>query len=342
MHRTLEELAELIGGDPEGDLGLKIYGAADLTEAEEGDVVFAESDKLFDTACASTASAIIARRGMKCPAKAVIAVDDPRYAFAKALEVFSPARHRELGVHPSACIGEGAKIGENPSIGYNVHIGRGAKIGRNVWIYPSVYLGDNVVIGDDCVLHPFVSIYYGVTLGNRVIVHSGSVIGADGFGYTPVGGAHYKIPQIGVVKIGDNVEIGANCTIDRARTGRTVIGQGTKVDNLVHIAHNVTVGENCVVIAQVGVSGSVAIGDRAILAGQAGVKDHVTIGPDTIVCGKAGVIGDIEPGSFVSGYPARPHKEQMRVQAAQMRLPQLLRTVKELEKRLKDLEEGAK
>jgi len=175
-----------------------------------------------------------------------------------------------------------------------------------------------------------------------VVVHSGTVIGSDGFGYTKVGREHYKIPQIGGVVIGDDVEIGANVTIDKARTGKTEIGRGTKIDNLVHIAHNVTIGEDCILIAQVGISGSVRIGDRVILAGQAGVKDHLSVGDDTIVCARAGIIGNIQSGEFVSGYPARDHREQMRVQAAQQKLPALLRTIKEMEKRIKDLEDRAK
>lgn len=339
MQISLQKLAEFIGGEIVGDSETVIMGAADITDAHEGDVVFAESPKLLEVAAKCGASAIITRVELPQIDISRINVVNPRYAFAKALEAFSPMRYKENGIHPSCFIGEGTVIGKNPSIGYNAFISRNVVIGDNVWIHPLAYISENVRIGDNSVIHPFVTIYDSVTIGCDVTIHSGTVIGADGFGYTRVGSEHYKIPQIGEVIIGDRVEIGANVTIDRARTGRTSIGCGTKIDNLVHIAHNVTIGENCIVIAQVGISGSVTIGDRVLLTGQAGVVDHVTIGDDAIVCGRAGVIGDIEPGSFVSGYPARPHREQMRMHAAQKKLPNLLRTVKELEKRIKELED---
>lgn len=339
MQISLEKLAELIGGEIVGDPNTIITGAADISDAHESDIVFAESTKLLEAAIESGASAIITRSDLPPINVSRINVANPRFAFAKALEAFSPVRYKEQGIHPSCFIGEGTVIGENPSIGYNAFISRNVVIGNNVWIHPLAYICENVRIGDNSIIHPFVTIYDSVTIGCGVTIHSGTVIGADGFGYTRVGSEHYKIPQIGEVTIGDHVEIGANVTIDRARTGKTSIGRGTKIDNLVHIAHNVTIGENCIVIAQVGISGSVNIGDRVLLTGQAGVVDHVTIGNDAIVCGRAGVIGDIEPGSFVSGYPARPHREQMRMHAAQKKLPSLIRTVKELEKRIKELED---
>jgi UDP-3-O-[3-hydroxymyristoyl] glucosamine N-acyltransferase len=339
MQITLNKLAELINGSIIGDPNTLITGAADVSDAREGDIVFVESQKLLESAIESGASAIITNTQMPHVDVPRIIVDNPRYAFAKTLEAFAPVRYKEHGIHPTSFIGEGTVIGENPSIGYNAFISRNVVIGNNVWIHPLAHISENVKIGDNSVIHPFVTIYDSVTIGSNVTIHSGTVIGADGFGYTRIGAEHYKIPQIGEVIICDNVEIGANVTIDRARTGKTTIGRGTKIDNLVHIAHNVTIGENCIIIAQVGVSGSVTIGDRVLLTGQAGVVDHVKIGDDAIICGRAGVIGDIEPGSFVSGYPARPHREQMRMHAAQKKLPNLLRTVKELEKRIKELED---
>jgi UDP-3-O-[3-hydroxymyristoyl] glucosamine N-acyltransferase len=336
MLRSLKELSDWIGGVTKGDPDVMISGAADIADAREGDIVFAETPRLLEEAEQSTAAAIISNTDGS--AKPMIMVKNPRYAFAQVLEIFSPARNRPSGIHPTATIGAGSSIGDDPSIGFNACVGAGTTIGRGSWIYPFVYIGDNVQIGDNCIIHPFVSIYDDVQLGNGVIVHSGTVIGADGFGYTRVGDEHYKIPQIGCVVIGDNVEIGANVTIDRARTGKTTIGSGTKIDNLVQIAHNVTVGENCIVVAQVGISGSVDIGDRVLLAGQAGLKDHITVGDDAIICGRSGVVGDVEAGEFLSGYPARPHREQMRVYAAQQKLPGLLRVIKDLEKRIQKLE----
>ncbi|MDI6827239.1 MAG: UDP-3-O-(3-hydroxymyristoyl)glucosamine N-acyltransferase [Armatimonadota bacterium] len=340
--KTLGEIAELVGGEACGDLNTIITGAADISDAREGDIVFAESQKLMTEAEQSAASAIITSFEISGDSKPVIRVQNPRYAFARVLEAFSPAVEREVGIHPSAYIGQNVAIGERVSVGFNAYIGRDVVLGDDVTICPFAYIGNFVHIGDGCTIHPFVSIYDGVTIGKRVTIHSGSVIGADGFGYTRVGDRHYKIPQIGTVVIHDDVEIGANVTIDRARTGKTEIGSGTKIDNLVQIAHNCTIGENCIIVAQVGLSGSITVGNRVILAGQAGLKDHITIGDDAVICARSGVIGDISPGAFVSGYPARSHKEQMRIAAATQKLPELAKLIRELEKRVKALEEGSK
>ena len=344
LSKSLGELAEIVGGEVIGDPNVRVLGAADIGDAAEGDIIFAENDRFFDAAARTDACAIVVRRGIVVAdiQKPLLAVDDPRYAFARILESFAPIRRREAGIDPSARIGAETVVGENPSIGFNAYIGDNCIIGKNVWIYPFAYIGDGVHIGDDCVIHPFASIYDDVILGDRVAVHSGAVVGADGFGYTNVGNVHYKIPQIGGVNIGDDVEIGANTTIDRARTGETSIGRGTKVDNLVMIAHNDRIGEDCIIISQVGISGSVEVGDRAIITGQAGIKDHISIGSDAVVAGRAGVFGDIAPGAFVSGYPARDHREHMKVLAAQQKLPDLLRKIKEMEKRIKELEERTK
>ena len=339
MTKSVKELAALVGGEVAGDGAVEITGAADIQDAVDGDVVFAETPRLFEQARESRASAIITNEGARDTGKPVIAVDNPRYAFAQVLEVFSPPQTRQAGIHPTSVPGANVTIGENPSIGRNVHIGENVTIGRNAWIHPFVFIDNDVRLGDDIVICPFVSVHRGVSIGNNVMIHSGTIIGSDGFGYTPVGGKHHKIPQIGAVVVGDDVEIGANVTIDKARTGKTEIGRGTKIDNLVHIAHNVTIGEDCLVIAQVGISGSVHIGDRVILAGQAGLKDNISIGDDAIICARAGVMGDIEPSAFVSGYPARPHKDQMRMHAAQNRLPEMLKQLKALKKQVEDLED---
>ena len=339
MTKSVKELAALVGGEVAGDEAVEISGAADIQDAHDGDIVFAETPKLFEKARESQAAAIIARRGALDSGKPIIAVDNPRYAFACVLEVFAPLPTRPAGIHPIAIVSPTASIGENPSIGDNVHIGENVTIGKNAWIHPFVFIDDDVSLGDDVVLYPFVAIHRDVVIGHRVRIHSGTVIGSDGFGYTRVGGRHYKIPQIGAVVIGDDVEIGANVTIDRARTGKTEIGRGTKIDNLVHIAHNVTIGEDCLVIAQVGISGSVHIGNRVILAGQAGIKDNITIGHNAIICARAGVIGDVKPNAFVSGYPARPHKDQMKMQAAQNRLPDILKLLKALKQKVQELED---
>lgn len=338
MTKSVKELAVLVGGEIVGDGAVEITGAADIQDARDGDIVFAETAKLFEQARESRSAAIITNTGARNSGKPVIAVDNPRYAFAQVLEVFSPSENRPAGIHPASLPGPNASVGENPSIGRNVHIGDNVTIGKDAWIHPFVFIDDDVHVGNNAIIYPFVSIHRNASIGDNVRIHSGTVIGSDGFGYTQVRGRHYKIPQIGSVVIGDDVEIGANVTIDRARTGKTEIGRGTKIDNLVHIAHNVRIGEDCLVIAQVGISGSVHIGNRVILAGQAGIKDNITIGDHAIICARAGVIGDIKPDAFVSGYPARPHRDQMRLQAVQNRLPDMLKQLKVLKKRVHELE----
>jgi UDP-3-O-[3-hydroxymyristoyl] glucosamine N-acyltransferase len=342
MSQFLRELAERIGGTIVGNPNTEIIGAADISDATEGDIVFAESEKLLREAFESKASAIIGSSGASDSGKPMILVDNPRLAFAQILEVFSKVKKPDTGIHPNSSIGSGARIGSNPTIGFNVCIGIDASIGDNVWIHPFVYIGDGVTIGDNCVLHPFVCIYDGVTIGNNSTVHAGTILGADGFGYTRVGEKHYKIPQIGTVAIGNDVEIGACVAIDRARTGVTRIGNGTKIDNLVQIGHNCSIGENCIIISQTGISGSVDIGNRVLITGQGGIKDHVTIGDDSVLAGRIGIMHDVPSGSFLSGYPARPHKETMKHFSAENRLPDLIRQVKEMEKRIKELEESPK
>ena len=341
IRKSLGELAALVGGEVVGDPAIEVSGAADIADACEGDIVFAESPKHLTHALKSAAVAVIARPEALNSHKPLIRTANPRLAFAKVLGALAPSSERPLGIHPTASVGSNLQSGDGLSVGSNAFIGDDVSLGSDVWIHPLVYIGNNVRIGSGCVLHPSVSILDNVTIGDNVIIHAGAVVGSDGFGYTLAGTEHFKIPQVGTVVIGDDVEIGANVTIDRARTGKTVIGRGTKIDNLVHIAHNVTIGENCIIVAQVGISGTVKVGDNVVFGGQSGVKDHVTIGDNSMVCARAGIIGDVPRDSHVSGMPAVPHNEQMRAQAALLRLPELLKTIRSLEKRIKALEEDA-
>jgi UDP-3-O-[3-hydroxymyristoyl] glucosamine N-acyltransferase len=270
--------------------------------------------------------------------KPIIRVKNPKFAFAQALRVFAPEPKVFQGIHPTANIGVKTQLGKNVSVHANSVIGEGCSIGDNVVIFPFVFIGDGVHIGNDSVVYPQVTIHDRTEIGENVIIHSGTVIGTDGFGYMFIEDRHYKIPQIGRVIIGDDVEIGANVTIDRARTGTTRIGRGTKIDNLVHIGHNCNIGEHCVIVAQVGVSGSVDIGKGVILAGQVGVKDHVTIGDGAIVAANSGVIGNIAPGAFVSGHYARPHQQEMRAYATYQHLPDMAKQMRALESKIKSLE----
>jgi UDP-3-O-[3-hydroxymyristoyl] glucosamine N-acyltransferase len=338
MRTTVRELSELVGGELHGDGSCEITGVSSIEEAMPGDLVFAQDSRYLRAAGASAASAIVAPPTSRNTGKPLILVEDPKYAFARILQVFAPSVRVSPGIDPGAHVGSGFNSGIDVSVQFGSFIGENVTMGDRVTISPHAYIADDVKIGSDVVIHPFVAVHQGVEIGDRVTIHSGTVIGSDGFGYVMVDAAHQKIPQIGNVVIGDDVEIGANTAIDRARTGSTIIGSGAKIDNLVHIAHNVKIGRNCLVIALVGVAGSVNIGDGVTLAGQAGVKDHVDIGDNVVVAARAGVIGDIAPGSQVSGFPARDHREQMRATAAMHRVPELLKQISRLEERIAALE----
>lgn len=348
MQTTVGQLAALVEGSVEGDENIAIHGISSIEDAEDGDITFAENEKLLSTAGRSRASAVIApvsaRRDNKTTSSAafgskpLIRVKNPRFAFAQALRIFAPEPKVYKGIHPTAIIGENARFGCNASVHALAVVGDNVTLGENCVVYPFTYIGDNVTIGDSCVIYPHVVLHDNTQIGSTVVIHSGSVLGTDGFGYMFIENRHYKIPQIGRVIIEDDVEIGANVTIDKARTGSTRIGAGTKIDNLVHIGHNVTVGKNCVIVAQVGVSGSVDIGSGVILAGQVGIKDHVKIGDGTIVAAKTGVIGDIPSQSFISGMYGRPHGNEMRAQAIYGTLPEMHKQLRDMEKRLAMLE----
>jgi UDP-3-O-[3-hydroxymyristoyl] glucosamine N-acyltransferase len=262
--------------------------------------------------------------------RARIIVKHPLEKLALLLPRLYPERPPSPGIAATARIGKGATLGERVSVGEYVVIGAGSKIGSDVVIGAHGVVGENATVGDGARLWPGVTIYPGASLGNRVMIHSGARIGCDGFGYVFRDGAHNKIPHVGRCIIGDDVEIGANTTIDRGSIDDTVIGSGTKIDNLVQIAHNVRIGENCLLMAQVGVAGSATIGDGAILAGQAGISGHLSIGAGARVAGQAGVFGDIPAGETWSGYPARPHRESLRASAALFRLASMMRRLEKL------------
>jgi UDP-3-O-[3-hydroxymyristoyl] glucosamine N-acyltransferase len=335
---TVGELAAIIDGFVVGDGNTLICGISSIEDAQFGDVTYAETARLLDTAAKSGASAIIAPQSSPEVQKPTIRVKNPRFAFAQVLRIFAPEPKVYRGIHPTALIAPSVRLGKNVSIHANSIVGENCTIGDNVVVYPFVYIGDDVVIGNNCVIYPQVVLHDSTEIGSGVVIHSGSILGTDGFGYMFIEDRHYKIPQIGQVIVGDDVEIGANVTIDRARTGSTRIGSGTKIDNLVHIGHNCTIGEHCVIVAQVGISGSVELGKGVILAGQVGVKDHITIGDGAIVGAKSGVMGDVPAGAFVSGHYARPHLTEMRNAALGTKLPDMFDRLKELERRLAAVE----
>lgn len=339
--KTLKELADLLDGELVGSADLKIKGVAGLQEAEPGEISFLDSEKNLQQLEESRGEAFIVPLNLEGPAvKPLIKVPNPRLAFAKVLEIFDPRKKEPLGVHPTVVLGQGVQLGENVSIGAGVVIGDKAVIGSGAIIYPQVYIGHGSIVGDNSILHPRVVVEDRVEIGKEVIIQSGAVIGSDGFGFVTVGkGEHYKVPHIGKVIVEDKVEIGANVTIDRGTVGNTVIGKGTKIDNLVHLAHNVVVGEGCFIVAQVGISGSTRIGNRVTLAGQAGSVGHISVGDDSVIAAKSGITNDVPAGSFYSGFPARPHRDQLKKDAAIGRLPETLKEIRTIKKRLEKLEQ---
>ena len=339
MHKTLKEIAKIVNGEIVGDKDLVVTGICGIKEAQKGDLTFVANSKYFPLAEKTKASAILAPREMSVAGKSLIRVDNPSLAFVNVVSLFVEDQAKPaLGVHKTAIIAEDAILGKNISIGPYVVIENKAVIGDNTVIGSNCFIGQGTKIGQNCQIYPNVTIRERITIGQRVIIHSGTVIGSDGFGFVNVKGVHHKIPQVGTVVVEDDVEIGANVTIDRARFDKTVIGRGTKIDNLVQIAHNVSIGQNCLLVAQVGISGSVTIGDNVILAGQSGAVGHVTIGQGSVVTAQTGVTKSIPPNSTVFGMPARPMAQAKRVHASLQRLPEYVKTINELKARVEALE----
>lgn len=339
MKKTLREIAELVNGTLLGDGEIEIAGVTNIEEATIADITFAVAPHL-DKAAGSAAAAVIIPDTITEFAKPAIRVENPRIAFVSLLKVFMPQVEIEPGIHTTAVIGKDAIIGENVSIMAYAVIADHAEIGDHTIVYPHTYIGNRAKVGSESLIYPNVTVGAGCHIGNRAIIHSGAVIGSDGFGFITVGGCHQKVPQVGNVLIEDDVEIGANVAIDRATTGSTIVKRGTKIDNLVHLAHNVVVGENCFFVAQTGIAGSVKIGNNVTFAGQSGSAGHLTIGDHCVFAAKAGVISDVPAGSFYAGFPARPHKEWLRAEASANKVPDLIKKVRDLEKRLATIEDG--
>lgn len=338
MKLLLAEIAEKIEGIVVGDAKKMIYKAAPFEDAKENDITFAGNARFINMIKESCAGAVIVRHGYNEPSKNLIQVEQPHIAFIKVLNIFHPPSVPECGISSSAHVGAGFKYGKDVSISPNVVIGNNVVLGDRVSIYPCTYIGDGVVIGDDVKIYSNVSVLERCKIGNRVIIHAGSVIGSDGFGYSSDGNIHYKIPHTGIVQIDDDVEIGAGNTIDRATFGKTWICRGVKTDNLVHIAHNVTVGEDTLLIAQAVIGGSTSIGKHSIIAGQAVISDHLVIGDNVIVAPKSGVIKSVKNGEIVTGAPAMPHKLWRKVQTVIPRLPEIRNKLIDIEKRLNKIE----
>ena len=332
--KTLAELAELVGGRLEGDPSLTITGLCGVDEGRPGLLAFAFDPVALAQIEDTEATAVVVpdKFGSRLPH---IAVKNPRDAQVRLLRAFDPPEPPPSGIHTRAVVDPSAVIGADPSIGPGVVISAGVVIGDRCRIEANSVLGEGVRMGDDCILRPNVVLYHGVIVHNRVRIDSGAVLGAEGYGYRFEGGRHVRIPQLGTVELCDDVEIGACATIDRAAVGRTVIGEGSKVDNLVMIAHNTRIGRHCLVISQVGIAGSCVLGDGVTLAGQVGVADHVTIGAGSIVGAKSGVAQTLPPGSRVIGIPAMPALVFHRIIGGWRRLPDMLREVRELRRLIK-------
>jgi len=340
---TVGKLARMVGGRLEGDAEIRVRGIAPLDQAGEEELGFLAQRRYLDRISQSGAKAVLVSEALASEAGSFlsrIVVKEPHLTLPVLLGAFFPPPVTRPEIHSTAVFGKGAVLGEGVSVGPYAVVGDGAEIGNGTRIGAHVVVGERCVIGEGSVLHPHVVLYAGTRLGARVIIHSGSCLGVDGFGYVPVDGENKKVPQVGACVVEDDVEIGANSCIDRGSIGRTVIGKGTKLDNLVHLGHNVQVGENALITAQVGVAGSARIGSRTQFGGQVGVAGHIEIGDDAKMGGQAGVIGDIAPGEVVSGYPARNHREYIKAMARLFQLPKTLSRVNDLEDRLSALEEG--
>jgi UDP-3-O-[3-hydroxymyristoyl] glucosamine N-acyltransferase len=337
---TVEELARIVSGRFAGDGETQIERIADLDNAAEGEIAYVENEKLLETAAESRASCLIVRDGfaVKFPDRTVIEVPNPKLAFALVGAALHPPLRREPTIHPTAVVAETANIALTAYVGPNVCVGEYTHVGAYTRLEAGVVLGANVIVGDHCVLHPNVVLYDGVTIGNAVILHAGVCLGADGFGYVRHDLGYQKFPQIGTVVIEDDVEIGAHTCVDRAALGRTRIGRGTKLDNMVHVGHNCDIGERVVIAAQTGISGSVVIEDDAVIGGQVGFGDHTRVQSGAIIGSKAGIL----PGKIVRpgvwwGIPVQPLDQYKRMNAHLNRLPQMREEIKRLEKDIEEL-----
>ena len=333
--RTLKAIADLIGGTIlAGDETLAIENLAGLEDAGAGDLSFYDSVKYRKAALATTAAALLVREKLESFKGAQIQSAMPYLAFMQLVPEFYPEKRPTIGVHPSAVIAPGALVAQSASIGANVTVEDGATIGERVILMAGAYVGRDARIADDCLIYPNVAILERSRLGERVIVHAGAVIGDDGFGYRRDETGHRKIPHVGYVEIGSDVEIGSNTTIDRGTFGRTIIGAGTKIDNLVQIAHNVRIGERTLIIAQAGLAGGSRIGSDSIIAGQAGIADHAVVGDATIIIPQSAVPKRAKSGGVFGGSPIMPYRDLLKVSSALRFLPALLARVRAIEEKL--------
>jgi len=337
MRITVKELAKLAVGEVLGNGEAIISGANGLAQAKEDEISFLGNMKYLSDAQNTKAGAIFISNDADVSlfsGKNLIKTANPQYAYGLVLGVIEKERLAsiEIKIHPSASISDKARVGENSYIGQNVVIEDGCVIGDNAKIFPNVYIGRNVKIGKDALIYPNVVIRENAVIGDRVILQPGVVIGGDGFGFANIGGKNQKIPQIGTVELGDDVEIGANTTIDRATVDATRIGSGTKIDNHVQIAHNVQVGENCIIVAQSGIAGSTKVGDNTTIAAQVGIVGHIKIGNNVLIASQSGISGNISDGEKVGGNPQCELQQSIKIRALMRKLPEIYNDVRQLKK----------
>ncbi len=333
----LADLAQQIGGELAGDGSVDVTGVSPVDDVKPGHVTLADSEEHFAQAEASAAAAIVVSIEVAQSRKPMIRVKKTTLALAKMLAIFHPPQKPEPGVHPTAFIGRDVSLPASVHVGANAVVKDRASIGERSVVDAGAVVGERVVIGADCFIHSNATLYRDIRLGNRVVIHSGTVVGSDGFGYAQEGRTRVKVPQVGTVVIEDDVEIGANVAIDRSTLGATIIKRGTKIDNLVQIAHNVVIGEDTVVCGLAGISGSVTIGDNVTIAGQVGMADHISIGSNATIGAQSGVSKSLDGGQYYLGSPAVPIGLASRQYAVWANLPELSKRVRELEKRLDEL-----
>jgi len=335
---TLREIAEIVGGEVIGDEQCMIHGINSLAEGSPGEISFFADRRYKDGVKKTRVSALLVSKTNDLFQGPQVVVDNPALACTKVANLFAPSPSGFSGVSRRAHIHESSKIGENVSIYPLVYVGDGAVIGNEVTLFPGVYVGDRVRIGNKTVIHPNVSVLHDCVIGDEVIIHAGSVIGGDGFGFVREGPSNIKIPQIGIVQIDERVEIGANNTIDRATLGKTWIKRGVKTDNLVHVAHNVVIGEDTVIVAQTALAGSVRIGKEVVIGGQVAISDHVVVEDRAMIGSQSGVPKPVSKGEIVSGTPAMPHRLWLKTSGLIPRLPQFYDRLRHLEKKIDALE----
>ena len=338
MAKRLSEIAAYLGATVVGDAAVEIRDIKGLDEAGEGDLTFLANPKYRKKIATTEASAILINQPVEGTNKNFLVVKDPYGALARLLTLFYPEERDFQEVSPKAFVDPEAIVEEGATVYAGAYVGKGARIGKGAVLYPGAYIGPGAVVGEDSILYPNVTVYRRCLVGNRVILHAGVVVGSDGFGFANPGLENRKVPQVGIVQIDDDVEIQANTTIDRGTLGKTWIQRGAKIDNLVQIAHNVVIGENSIIVSQVGISGSTRLGKRVLIGGQAGLVGHINIGDNVMIAARAGVNKDIPASRIMSGTPAIPHTDWLRLSAHIQRLPEMHKTLLSLVKRIEELE----